>query len=153
MWELETFTYESLPGNLENLYLATSRTLWEPRKPAQTLRTLAIFRTLGTCTWEPSDFLLGNLGNWEPLLGNLGNLWEPLLGKLEMKTLRNFTWEPLLGNLGNIGGNRFGKARVCSEICTMPWLKTPKLLLLGKKERKKKIEKETKKGKGKRKRK
>ena len=105
---------------------------------------------MGTFTWEP---LLGNryLGTftWEPLLGNLylGTFaWEPLLGNLYFGTvsgepslgnlyLGTFTWEPLLGNLDFLDFGTLGEW-VLELLRSAPkpllWLKTPKLLLVGK---------------------
>ena len=89
---------------------------------------------MGTLTWEA---LLGNiyLGTftWEALLGNiyLGTFtWEPLLGNLYLGT---FTWEPLLGNLylGTLGESVLELLRSAPK--PLLWLKTPQLLLLGKK--------------------
>ena len=98
--------------------------------------------TLGTFTWEP---LLGNLYlgtfNWEPLLGNLYlGTWEPgNLGTFtwEPGNLGTFTWEPgnlYLGtftwNLGTLGEWVLELLRSAPK--PLLWLKTPKLLLLGK---------------------
>ena len=71
--------------------------------------TLGTLREALQSNWEPLLGNFGNLGNlhlgtmgtftWEPLLGNLylGTFtWEPSLGNLHLGT---FTWEPLLGNL------------------------------------------------------
>ena len=74
--------------------------------------------------WEP---LLGNLGNlylgilgtlgtftwesWEPLLGNFGNLYLGALGAFTWEPCACTwePWEPLLGNLGNFGEIGFGE--------------------------------------------
>ena len=127
-------------------------TFWGPfgnllgtlREPCGTLGTFGTLREpwdlgnlyLGTFTWEP---LLGNLYsgtfNWEPLLGNLGTFtWEPLTGNLYLGT-----WEPLLGNLylGTFTWNLGTLGEWVLELLRsapkpLLWLKTPKLLLLGK---------------------
>jgi len=105
-------------GNLEGT-LGTLREPWEP--------------------WEPWEPLLGNLYlgafTWEPLLGNLylGTFtWEP--GNLYLGT---FNWEPLLGNLGTFTWNLGTLGEWVLELLRsapkpLLWLKTPKLLLLGK---------------------
>ena len=98
---------KTLLGSLRNLYLY-----------------LGILGTLGTFTWGPWNLYLGTLGTftwepWEPLLGNLGNLY--------LGTLGTFTWEPW----------EPWEKSVSELLRSAPkpllWLKTPKLLLLGKK--------------------
>ena len=105
---LETFTWGSLPGNLDlpsqepSLYLDTFT--WEPSlgdlylatfvKPCQK-QYPAILGTFGTLIWEPS---FGNLYleifTWEPWPALTGTF--TLLGYLYLGT---FAWGPLLGNL------------------------------------------------------
>ena len=108
-WELETLTWESLPGNLGNLCLATSRSPFKTMQTCtnpQNLGDLEKFGNLyGTFSWEPSEPLLGNLGNWEPLLGNLANFGE--------------AWESLLGNLGNLYLGILGTCTLLGNLATL----------------------------------
>ena len=140
---LGTTTWEPLLGNLGTLGTST----WEPY----------LGNYLGTFTWEPWEPLLGNLylgtlgplGEWvlELLLGNLGNLGgmglvlELLLGNLylgtlgTLGTLGEWVLELLLGNLylgtlGTLGEWVVELLRPAPK--SLLWLKTPKLLLLGK---------------------
>ena len=132
---LGTFTWEPsepLLGNLGNWepLLGNLGNLWEPLLGNFEMRTLRSF------TWN-----LGNLANfgeaWEPLLGNLGNLYLGILGTF----LGNFG-NLYLGNLGNLYSGTLETLETLGESVSellrsapkpLLWLKTPKLLLLGKK--------------------
>ena len=145
---LTTFTWKTWDPcrepwrNLEGTFWEPWGNLEEPWEPWGNLEE----------PWEPWEPLLGNLGNlyfgttWEPLLrtwgawgtwgtlGTLGTLgeWilELLLGNLYLGTSTWEPWEPL-ETLGTLGEWVVELLRPAPK--PLLWLKTPKLLLLGKK--------------------
>ena len=135
--------WEPWQSNLGNLIETFTMSPWEPGPRLLGNLYIIILGTLTTFTWktwepcrEPWRNLEGLEGTfWEPW-GTLGNLylgtftWEPLLGNLYLGT---FTCEPLLGNLylGTLGEWVLELLRSAPK--PLLWLKTPKLLLLGKK--------------------
>ena len=132
---LEGTLREPWQSNLGNLIETFTMSPWEPGQRLLGNLYIMILGTLTTFTWktwepcrEPWRNLEGTF--WEPFGNLLGTFWEPfgnLEGTLGNLYLGTFTWE----YLGTLGESVLELLRSAPK--PLLWLKTPKLLLLGKK--------------------